>query len=47
LLDDIIPPAPRLLKEGKIGGNGTILTPDPEFEKLGLDKGLKSLEMVH
>jgi integrase len=33
LLDDIIPPAARLLKEGKNGDHGTIMTPDHETEK--------------
>lgn len=46
LLDDIIPPAARLLKEGKSGEFGTIMTPDTEFEKIGTANDLKSLEMV-
>jgi integrase len=46
LLDDIIPPAARLLKEGKPEELDTILTPDSEFEKIGTANNLKSLEMV-
>ena len=46
LLDDIIPPAARLLKEGKPEGFGTILTPDSEFEKIGTANNFKSLEIV-
>jgi len=46
LLDDIIPPAARLLKEGKPEEFGIILTPNSEFEKIGTANHLKALEMV-
>ena len=43
LLDDIIPPAARLLKEGKPKEFGTILTPKAENEKGVIANPLKSL----
>ena len=47
LIDDIIPPAARLLKEGKSSSNGTIMTPKPQNGKESNPNISESFENIY